>query len=170
MALQWFNPVKTKPKPKRHPQVAPPPAFAKNDLVYVLGMTGMTGNTYFHCEVINTGYRTNQREYIYFCKTVDNLASPHPVIMCKEEYIRKPKFRAGTKLRVRDLDDRVNGVGIASDWKVSIECLEFVNGKFVYWIKIPGAGRKQGGLLLDVEESKLEMMAAAVRKRRKTKR
>ena len=71
------------------------------------------------------------------------------------------------KLRVRDLDDRVNGVGIVSDWKVSVECLELVNGKFVYWIKIPGAGRKKGSLLLDVEESKLENMVAAATKRRK---
>lgn len=133
-------------------------------------MTGMAGNTFFHCEVINTGYRTHQREYIYFCKMIDNLSSPHPIIMCKEEYIRKPKFRAGMKLRVKDLDDRVNGIGIASDWKVRIECLEFVSGKFVYWIKVPGAGRKQRSLLLDVEEIKLEVMVAAVGKRRKMKR
>lgn len=87
--------------------------------------------------------------------------------MCKDEYLRKPKFQPGIKLRVRDLDDLVNGVGVVSDWKVIVECLELVNGKFMYWIRIPGAGRKKGSLLLELEESKLEMMVAAATKRRK---
>lgn len=132
-------------------------------------MTDSSPNTSFNlCEVIDSGYRLQQREYIYFCRTIDHLFSVQTIILCKDEYLRKPKYRAGMRLRVRDLDDRVNGVGIISDWKVSIECLEFVNGKFVYWIKVPGAGKKKGSLLLDVDESKLEKMAAAATKRRKT--
>ena len=169
MALQWSDPVDTKPKPKRPPLVIPPPDFSKHDLVFVLGMTESNPNTSFNlCEVIDFGYRLQQREYIYFCRTIDHLFSVQTVILCKNEYLRKPKFRAGMRLRVRDLDDRVNGVGIICDWKVSIECLEFVTGKFVYWIKVPGAGKKKGSLLLDVEESKLEKMTAAAGKRRKT--
>lgn len=170
MALQWSNPVDTKPKPKRKPPIIPPPEFSKQDLVFVLGMTDGNPNTSFNlCEVIDFGYRLQQREYIYYCKTIDHLFSVGTTILCKNKYLRKPKYRAGTRLRVRDLDDRVNGIGVISDWKVSIECLEFVNGKFMYWIKVPGAGKKKGCLLLDVEEDKLEKMAAAVAKRRKTK-
>jgi hypothetical protein len=169
MALQWSNPVDAKPKPKRPPPIIPPPEFSKQDLVFVLAMTDRNPNTTFNlCEVINFGFRLQQREYIYFCKTIDDPFSAGTIILCKDEYIRKPKYREGMRLRVRDLDDRVNGVGIISDWKVSIECLEFVNNKFVYWIKVPGAGKKKGSLLLDVEEGKLEKMAAAAAKRRKT--
>jgi hypothetical protein len=169
MALQWSDPVDATPKPKRSPPIIPPPNFSKHDLVFVLGMSDSNANTSFTlCEVIDFGYRLQQREYIYFCKTLDPLFSIETIILCKDVYLRKPKYRAGMLLRVRDLDDRVNGVGIISDWKVSIECMEFVNGKFVYWIKVPAAGNKKGSLLLDVEESKLDKMAAAARNRRKT--
>jgi hypothetical protein len=161
MALHW-------PQPKKSPPIIPSPDFKKHDLVFVLGMNGHSPNTSFTlCQVINFGYRLQQREYVYFCKTAGDLDSVDTIILCKAEYLRKPKFRAGTKLRVRDLDDRVNGVGIIGDWKVSVECLEFVNGKIMYWIKVPGAGRKKGSLLLDVEESRLEQMAAAVSRKRK---
>jgi hypothetical protein len=168
MALQWSDPVNTTPKPKRPLPVIPPPDFSKHDLVFVLGMTDSDPNNSFNlCEVIDFGYRLQQREYIYFCKTIDHLFAIDTIVLCNDKYLRKPKYRAGTRLRVRDLDDRVNGVGIISDWKVSIECLEFVHGKFVYWIKVPGAGKKNGSLLLDVDESKLEKMATAAAKRRK---
>ncbi|KAF7505779.1 hypothetical protein GJ744_000450 [Endocarpon pusillum] len=168
MALQWSDPADAKPKPKRGPTVIPPPAYSKRDIVFILGLADNRANTSFNlCEVINFGYRLQQREYVYFCKTIDTLLSVQTVIVCKDEYLRKPKFQPGIKLRVKDLDDRVTGVGIISDWKVSVECLELVNGKFVYWIRIPGAGRKKGSLLLDVEESKLERMVAAATKRRK---
>ena len=168
MALQWSDPVDAKPKPKRSPFVIPPPAYSKHDLVFILGMSGSRADTSFNlCEVVNFGYRLQQREYIYFCRTIDTLLSVQTTIMCKDDYLRKPKYQAGMKLRIRDLDDRVNGVGVISAWKVSVECLELVNDKFVYWIKIPGAGGKKGCLLLDVEESKLEKMVAGATKRRK---
>lgn len=170
MALQWSDPTNIKAKPKQPTPVIPPPEFAKHDLVFVVGMTDSNPNTSFNlCEVINFGYRLQQREYIYFCKTVDHRFSVETTILCKNRHLRKPKFRAGMRLRIRDLDDRLNGVGIISDWKVSIECSELVNGKLLYWIKVPGAGKKKGGLLLDVEESKLEKMATAAAKRRKNK-
>lgn len=168
MALQWSDPVNTEARPKISQPVIPPPDFSKHDLVFVLGMTDGNPNTSFIlCEVVNFGYRLQQREYIYFCKSIDTLYSVETIILCKDKHLRKPKYRAGMRLRVRDLEDRLNGVGIISDWKVSIECLEFVNGKFVYWIKVPGAGKKKGSLLLDVEESKLQKMASAAMKRKK---
>ncbi len=168
MALQWSDPSDVKPKPKRSAAVIPPPAYSKHDLVFILGMSGSRPDTSFNlCEVVNFGYRLQQREYIYFCKTIDTLLSVQTTILCKDKYLRKPKYLAGMKLRIRDLDDRINGVGVISDWKVSVECLELVNGKFMYWVRIPGAGRKNGSLLLDVEESKLERMVGAATKRRK---
>jgi hypothetical protein len=173
MALQWSNPVNTEPKPKKTLPVIPPPTFTKHDVVFVLGMLDGNFSGFNLCEVVNSGYRLQQREYIYFCKLIDDLFSVETTILCNEKYLRKPKYRAGMRLRVRDVDDRVNGIGIISDWKVSIEHLEFVNGRFVYWIKVPGVGKKKGRLLLDVEECKLEKMAAAAAaaatKRRKTR-
>lgn len=169
MALQWSNPADTKPKPKRPAPVIPPPEFSKHDLVFAIGLADNDLNSSLNpCEVVDYGYRLQQGEYIYFCKAVDDLFAIETTILCTNKHLRKPKYSAGTKLRVRDLDDRVNGVGIISDWKVRIECLEFVNGKFMYWIQVPGAGKKTGKLLLDVEEAKLEKMAAAAAKKRKT--
>ena len=170
MALQWSNLVDAKAKPKKPRPVIPPPEFSKRDLVFIVGMTNNSSDSSFDvCEIIDFGYRLHQREYVYFCKTVDQFSSEETIILCTKKHLRKPKYCAGTRLHVRDLDDRVNGVGITSDWKVSIECLEFVNGKFMYWIKVPGAGNKKGSLLLDVEENKLEKMASAAAARRKKK-
>jgi hypothetical protein len=168
MALQWSTPVNTKPKPKRPPLHIPPPRFSKHDLVFVLDIHGGNTNSSSNLfEVVNSGFRLQQRQYVYFCKSIDLPQSPDTTstttttILCKAEHLRKPKYRTGTKLRVRDLDDRIHGFGIISDWKVRIECLEFVNNRFLYWIKIPGTGGKKGSLLLDVEESELEAMAVA---------
>jgi hypothetical protein len=170
MALQWSKPMASKPRPIKSPLIIPPPAFSKHDLVFVLGMTDSGPNTSMNlCEVIDYGYRLQQREYVYFCRTIDHLLSIQTIILCKGEYLRRPKYRTGLNLRVRDLDDWLHGIGIISDWKVSVECLEWVNGKFVYWIKVPGAGKKKGSLLLDVDESRLEMMVAAAVKTRKIK-
>lgn len=170
MALQWSGSIDSRTKPKKPPAVMAPPEYSKRDLVFIIGMTDNNSDSSFDvCEIIDWGYRLQQREYVYFCKTVDQFFEEETIILCTKKHLRKPKYCAGTRLRVRDLDDRVNGVGIISDWKVSIECLELVNGKFMYWIKVPGAGNKNGSLLLDVEETKLEKMASAAAARRKKK-
>lgn len=162
MALQWSGPTETLPNPKRPFPVVPPPEFSRHDLVFVLDMSDNDPNSSSSlCEIVDFGYRLQQREYIYFCKIIDDMSSIETTILCKDKYLRKPKYRPGMRLRVRDLDDRVNGIGITSDWKVNIECLEFMNGRLMYWIKVLGAGKKKGGLLIDVEESKLDKMAAA---------
>jgi hypothetical protein len=170
MALQWSSPIAGKPKPMNSPLVIPPPTFSKHDLVFVLGMTDSGPNTSMNlCEVIDYGYRLQQGEYVYFCRTIDHLLFVQTILVCKDKYLRKPKYRTGLSLRVKDLDDWLHGIGIVSDWKVRVECLEYVNGKFTYWIKVPGAGKKKRSLLLDVDESKLELMVAAAVNNKKIK-
>jgi len=170
MALQWSSPIADKPRAMKSPLVIPPPTFSKHDLVFVLGMSESGPNTSMNlCEVIDYGYRLQQGEYVYFCRTIDHLLSVQTILVCKDKYLRKPKYRTGLSLRVKDMDDWLHGIGIISNWKVRVECLEYVNGKFTYWIKVPGAGKKKRSLLLDVDESKLELMVAAAVKSRMVK-
>jgi hypothetical protein len=170
MALQWSSSMAGKPSAMKSPPVIPQPTFSKHDLVFVLGMTDSGPNTSMNlCEVIDYGYRLQQGEYVYFCRTIDHLLSVQTIFVCKDKYLRKPKYRTGLSLRVKDVDDWLHGIGIMSDWKVRVECLEYENGKFTYWIKVPGAGKKKRSLLLDVDENKLELMVAAAVKSRKVK-
>jgi hypothetical protein len=170
MALQWSSQIAGQPRAMKSPAVMPQPTFSKHDLVFVLGMTDSGPNTSMNlCEVIDYGYRLQQGEYVYFCRTIDHLLSVQTILVCKDKYLRKPKYRTGLSLRVKDVDDWLHGIGIMSDWKVRVECLEYVNGKFTYWIKVPGAGKKKRSLLLDVDENKLELMVAAAVKSRKVK-
>ena len=167
MALQWSDSTLAKPKPK-----PPRPECEKGDSVFVLGwglptsrLRDTSEELAILCEVVLWSLRIPSHTYQYFCQVVQ---PGYPienatVVVCDAEHIWKPKYQPKTILTVRDMDDHLNGVGIAKNRQVQVELVELKDKKLRYWLNVVGSDKKgkKKPIRFDVEEHKLERMVAA---------
>lgn len=188
MALQWTDSPKPSPQmasstPKLlHP--VPKPSCCKGDKVFVLGWgdfqtkskprhSSAADQPAVLCEVADWGYHFLAHQHRYFVKVVQPDYADSIAFMCSFEHLVVPKFQPGTTLEVRDVDDRMNGVGLSKRLRVVLEVVEWRDGGVKYWIKSPEMDKEKTGKegkkgkkekkakWIDIEEERLERMVEA---------